>query len=123
VRNTGKKPAHNVRIGHAAFPPSYQIYPPVSHTVSRGQGNSAEIHIPVLVPNEQITISYLYFPPLLWNEVAAYAKCDEGMAKELNVIPSAQLSKPIIAILWAFMFVGASTCTYWAFTLINHLVQ
>ena len=123
VRNAGKKSAHNVRVGHAFLPASYQIHPPVSHTVVSGQGGSAEIVIPVLVPNEQISISYLYFPPLVWNQIAAYTKSDEGMAKQIDVIPSPILSKPIITLLWALIFVGASTCTYWAFHVISNLLR
>lgn len=122
VRNACKKAAHNVRIGHMFLPQSYQIHPPVSHTISHGQGDSAEIVIPVLVPGEQITISYLYFPPILWNQIGAYTKSDEGMAKEITVIPSIQYSKPFVAVLWALLFVGATTCTYWAFIALSYLL-
>lgn len=60
IRNIGKKSAHNVSIGHAYFPPSYQMFPPLNHEIRSGPSGAAEILIPVLVPNEQVSISYLY---------------------------------------------------------------
>ncbi|MXS79331.1 hypothetical protein ABF86_00760 [Nitrosomonas sp. GH22] len=90
IRNAGKRTAHNVRIGHVVFPASYQIYPSVTHKVGHSPSGSAEIVIPTLVSNEQVTLSYLYFPPLFWNQINSYTKSDEGMAKVINVIPSPQ---------------------------------
>ena len=63
VRNAGRLAANNVRIGHNILPEHFQLYPAIAHTVERNPGNIAEIIIPKLVPDEQITISYLYFPP------------------------------------------------------------
>ena len=118
VRNAGKKSAHNVRIDHAVFPLSYRVMPPVNHTVTRGQGDSAEICIPVLVPNEQVTVSYLYFPPLTWDQVNGWVKSDEGMARAIYVIPSIPPPRPVMWLLWALTFVGASTVMYWALRLL-----
>jgi hypothetical protein len=112
VRNAGKKTAHNVRIGHN-FLPAFQIYPQLSHEVVRGAGNSAEIIIPTLVPGEQISISYLYFPPDLWSQVHSYCKSDEMTAKYINVIPAAQLNKFQLSLTWMLLFVGATTLVYW----------
>lgn len=108
VRNVGKKTAHNVRIGHANFPFSYTIHPPMNHRLDRF-GPAAEIVLPTLVPQEEISISYLYFPPLLWSNVVGPLKCDEGMAKALKVIPAAPLPRPVLFGLWGLAFVGAST--------------
>lgn len=123
VKNTGKKTAHNVRIDHAVFPPSYVLTPPISHVVSRGQGESAEICIPVLVPGEQVTISYLYAPPLTWNVINGWVKSDEGMARSISVIPSSPPPKPVIFILWALTFLGASTLVYWVLRSLPHLLS
>ena len=116
VRNAGKKAAHDVRIGHFVLP-SFQISPPVSHTVIPGANNSAEILIPTLVPNDQVSIAYLYFPPVVWSQINAYAKSDEGHAKIINVIPTPQPSKVVLFFFWALVFLGASTAIYWAFML------
>ena len=113
VRNAGKKTAHNVRIGHN-FLPAFQIYPQLAHEVVRGPNNSAEIIIPTLVPGEQINISYLYFPPEVWGQVHSYCKSDEMTAKYINVIPAAQLNKLQLSVIWALLFVGATTLVYWA---------
>lgn len=113
VMNRGKKTAHNVRIDHAVFPGSHVLVPPVNHSVTHGPGGSAEILIPTLVPNEQVSISYLYFPPLTWNQINGWVKCDEGMAKAIQVIPSTPPPKPLIWLAWTLAFVGASTVVYW----------
>src|SRR5690606_934747 len=76
LRNAGKRTAYNVRIGHVVATASYQMYPSVSHKVEQGPNGSSEIVIPTLVPNEQITLSYLYFAPLYWNQVNSYTKSD-----------------------------------------------
>lgn len=114
VRNAGKKAAHNIRIGHNFLPKSFQIYPPVSHTTLPGPNGSAEILIPALVPNEQVSISYLYFPPMTFGQINAYTKSDEGLAQIINAIPTPQPSKLVVAVLWVLLFIGASTVAYWA---------
>lgn len=122
VRNTGKKTAHNVRIGHYHLPPSYQIFPPVTHEVVKGPNESAEIVVPTLVPNEQVSISYLYFHPLYWNNINSYAKSDECLAKPINVIPSPQPKKALLYLIWLLVFVGASVLLYWLFLLVAWLL-
>lgn len=123
VMNTGKKTAHNVRIDHAIFPGSYVVNPPVNHTVTHGQGDSAEILIPTLVPKEQISVSYLYFPPLTWNQIVGWVKCDEGMAKAIQVIPSTPPPKPLQWFLWTMVFVGASTIVYWLLKALPYVLR
>lgn len=122
IRNAGKRTAHDVRIGHVVFPASYQIYPSVTHKVERGTNGSAEIVIPTLVPNEQVTLSYLYFPPLFWNQINSYTKSNEGMAKVINVIPSPQWPQWRINLLWGLVFIGASTVLYWIFLTLYYWV-
>lgn len=122
VRNAGRKTANQVRIGHHIFPENYQIYPCVPHTVERTQGEAAEIVIPQLVPGEQVTVSYLYFPPLLWSQIHAYTKSDEGYAKILNVLPTPQLPKWLIAAIWSLIFVGVVSLLYLAIGLVRWLI-
>lgn len=115
VRNTGKKTAQNVRIGHSLLPPSYQIFPPVTYNVVNVPNGAAEILIPTLVPNEQVSISYLYFPPVTWNQINSYIKSDECLAKVIKVIASPQVHKAVAFLFWLLAFVGASTLIYWLF--------
>src|SRR5690242_3326363 len=88
VRNVGTVAANNVRIGHSILPDNFQLYPSISHTVERDGGRIAEIIIPTLVPDEQVTISYLYVPPLIWNQLRAYRTSDGGFGKVFHVLPT-----------------------------------
>jgi len=122
VQNAGRMAATNVRIGHLQLPENYQIYPAVEHSVVRAPSGTAEIVIPKLVPSEQVTIYYLYFPPLLWNQIHSYAKSDEGLAKVLNVIPTPQPSKWLVMTAAILMFVGAVALLYQLVDLLRRLV-
>ena len=113
VRNTGRKSATNVRLTHAVLPINITVYPPVHYLIERNPEGAGEIVIPVLVPKEQVTISYLYFPPLLWSQINVNTKSDEGFAKIMSVIPVPQPNKAVIAGVWALVFVGASFLFYW----------
>lgn len=113
VRNTGRKAATNVRLTHAYLPPDITVHPPVQYSILRNPEGSAEIIFPILVPKEQVTVSYLYFPPLLWSQINSHAKSDEGFAKIINVIPMPQPNKGVIFGIWALTFIGASFLFYW----------
>ncbi|QBC45230.1 hypothetical protein [Iodobacter fluviatilis] len=118
VRNAGRRPATNVRLGHHALPPNVRVEPQVQYSIERNPDGAAEIVFPTLVPKEQVTISYLYYPPLTWNQVNAYAKSDEGFAKVISVIPMVQPPREVIWVFWALAFVGASFLTYWLVKLV-----
>ena len=123
VRNVGKRTATNVRIGHNNLPPSFQVFPPIPYTVTKGHKDSAEILIPTMVPDEQISVSYLYFPGLTWHNVNSYTKADHGFAEIINNIPSKGPSKILVSLFWGFAFLGASTVLYtlarWAIHLVS----
>jgi len=112
VRNTGKKTAHNVRIGHQSLP-DFQIHPSLIHEVNKRPDNSGEIIIPTLVPGEQVTIGYLYFPPQTYQQINTYCKSDEVAAKFLNVQPMVPFSPIQAYSFWGLVFIGASTILYW----------
>ena len=112
VRNAGKVAANNVRVGHNVLPNTFNLYPAVPHTVQRPPGGIAEIVLPKLVPGEQITISYLYAPPLVWSQIHAYTKSDEAFAKILTVLPTPQLSKWKIRGIWTLIFIGVASLIY-----------
>jgi hypothetical protein len=123
IRNSGRVAANNIRIGHFVLPDNYQLVPSVPHEVVRTENGGAEIVIPKLVPGEQITISYLYFPPLLWSQIHAYTKSDEGYAKTVTVLPTPQYPKWITNCLWILIFIGASTLLYLVVELILRITQ
>ena len=61
VRNAGRKAATNVRLAHAVLPPNITVYPPINYLIERNPEGAGEIVFPILVPKEQVTVSYLYF--------------------------------------------------------------
>lgn len=122
VRNAGRKAAHNVRLVHNVLPSNINIYPPVQYFIEHNPEGSGEIVIPALVPKEQVTISYLYFPPLTWDKINILTKSDEGLAKIINVIPVPQLSKWLTFLIWFLMFIGASFLLYWLMRLITYII-
>lgn len=116
VANHGKLACNNVRLGHNILP-DFQINPPIRHSVEEVKGGK-EILIPILVPSEQVTISYLYFPPLTWNHVNSYTKSDEGLAKIINVLPTLQMPRWMKRVVWSLVAVGAGTIVYLLVSLI-----
>lgn len=123
IKNIGKKTANNVRIDHEYFPESYHVFPPINHVVTKREGGSAEILIPTLVPDEDVQISYLYFPPILWTTVNAYVKCDEGKALTMNVDIYKPKSKILTTIMNIFSFIGATVFVYYVFLFLVNFIS
>ena len=115
LKNSGRKAAHNVRISHITLP-NYNVFPQVNFSVEELPGGASDIIIPTLVPGEQITVSYLYYPPTTWRDINGPVKSDEGFAKVLNVLPMVQYPKWFNAIMAALILVGLSTLVYLIFT-------
>ena len=111
VRNAGRRPAHNVRLGHQYLPPNVRIFPEIEHM----RNAADEIVFPTLVPGEQVTVGYLYHPPVVWTQINGQIKSDDGMAKILNVLPTPQLPTWIIRSVWFLMSVGVITLVYLAY--------
>lgn len=113
VRNAGRKAAQNVRLLHHLLPQNITVYPQIKHEVERNADGSGEIVFPVLVPKEQVTVSYLYFPPVLWSHINSSTKSNDGFAKIINVVPTPRPPKVVLGLVWLLMFVGASFIFYW----------
>ncbi len=111
LKNNGRSPAHNVRITHTILP-SFNVHPGVVFTRETLPSGEVDIVIPVLVPHQEITISYLYHPPTTWNQINGHIKSDEGMAKVLTVLPMIQYPKWANAIVGSLMFVGLMALLY-----------
>jgi hypothetical protein len=118
VRNAGKLPAHNVRLGHNALPELFSVFPPCAYEI-----HEAEICVPLLTPGDQLSISYLYTPPLTWNETNTYVKCDEGIARVLNVLPTPQQPRWVIRIMIVVLFVGVVTIGYLLAKAVPHIIK
>ena len=111
LKNSGRLPARNVRISHANLP-NFNVFPQVNLTTENLPDGGSDIVIPTLVPGQQITISYLYFPPTTWQDINVSVRSDEGFAKVLNVLPMVQYPKWFNAIAAGFMLIGLSTLLY-----------
>lgn len=118
LRNAGRKTANNVRLGHNILP-DFQIFPDIEYTVRDLPGGAKEILIPTLVPKKQITISYLYFPPLTWDQINTHLESDEGPVKVLNVLPTIQFPKWLITVLWILIGYGVIGVLYTIYELIR----
>ncbi|NOK48312.1 hypothetical protein GTH10_13200 [Burkholderia thailandensis] len=122
VRNTGKKTAFNVRLGHNLRIAHYVIEPPIQHESKVSDTGGWEILVPALVPNEQIMVSYLYFPPLTWHQINSYTKSDEGIARYLNVFPTPQPPKWVVAGFVGVFYIGVLAISLAAVTGVQWIV-
>jgi hypothetical protein len=121
VANHGKLACNNVRLGHF-FLPDFQINPPIKHSVEEISGGK-EIVFPILIPGEQVTVSYLYFPPVTWDKINSSTKCDEGFAKIINVLPTLQMPRWMKRTVWSLVAIGVATVIYLLVCLINWWVK
>ena len=90
MKNIGKRTATDVRVRHNILPDNFRIFPLIEHRVDRLAGGGVEIVFPNLVPNEQVFISYLYLPPLVFSNIHAGIRHSEGFATEVMALPTPQ---------------------------------
>ena len=114
LRNTGRRSATNVRLHHASLP-NFNIWPVVVHNVETLPGGSQDIVIPTLIPGEEITVSYLYFPPLIAGQVNAGIKCDQGFANQITVLLQRQYPRWFNRTVIVLFLVGVVTVCYLAY--------
>ena len=112
LRNAGRRPAANVRLTHATLP-LFSIWPPILYNVEALPNGSNDIVIPTLVPGEQITIHYLYFPPTTVDQIHQGIKCDQGFAQPIPVLLQRQYRRWFSNLLRVILLIGLGTITYW----------
>jgi hypothetical protein len=103
LRNNGGKAARHVRLGHTQ-PIAFSVNPPTNYEVI-----GTETHIPTLAPDEQLTITYVYFPPLTVHQVHTYLKTDEALIRGVNYAPSPVVPRWKRWLAIALLLVGAAT--------------
>jgi len=118
LRNAGNKTAKNIRIGHTVLP-DFQVFPDIQYSVETLPGGHKEIRFDQLIPKKQITITYLYFAPLTWEQVNTHLETEDGPIKVLNVLPTIQLSKSVVSLLWALIGIGLVTLLYLLFVFVG----
>jgi hypothetical protein len=96
IRNVSRKVATNVRLHHNGKVPDVTIYPPIAYHRETLTGGTEDIVIPSLPPEKEITVSYLYFPPLIYDQIHAGIDCDQGIAQAIPVLLQRQLPAWII---------------------------
>ncbi|MBI5783524.1 MAG: hypothetical protein HZA69_07265 [Gammaproteobacteria bacterium] len=111
LRNAGRRSATNVRLHHTVLP-DFNIWPTVVHHVDTLPNGSRDIVIPTLVPGEEITISYLYFPPVTVNQVNAGIKCDQGFAQPITVLLQRQYPRWLNRTTGILMIAGLVAIVY-----------
>ena len=117
IRNAGRATAHNVRVPHWGLlegnvpPISVSVFPPVTTTREVTEGRETLV-IPVLAPGQQVTLSYLYFPPITFNVIHIPISSDEVMARQLNVLPTPQPPRWWVLTRWALVLIGVAAVLY-----------
>lgn len=122
LRNTGSKSATNIRIHHNTLP-DFNIWPTIVHTIETLPDGTKDIVIPMLVPGEQITISYLYFHPITYDQINAGIKSDQGFSQQIAVLLQRQYSRWISLLVGTLMVVGLVAILYALYTGISAAVQ
>jgi hypothetical protein len=97
------------------------VFPPTTTKREEVDGRVV-IVIPTLPPRMQVTLSYLYFPPITFNAINLLISSDEGAARVLNVLPTPQPPRWLRVILWLLIVVGAAAILYGAFELLRHVL-
>lgn len=111
LRNVGKKPARGVRMQHHVLP-DFHVFPPIQYTQEHNPAGANDIVFPTLLPGEQVTVSYLYFPPLKAGEVHAGIKFEEGFAQSVPVQLQRQLPRWANLLAVGLQVVGLVACFY-----------
>jgi len=121
IRNAGRKSAKNVHVTHN-YLPDFNVYPDVQYETNDLPGGGKELVFPTLIPKEEINISYLYFPPVTYDQIVTHVKSDEGAAKIINVWQVPIMSKKVRGLLWFLMVVGSVSTVYILYVLIKYVI-
>ena len=111
LHNAGRRGATNVRLHHLLLP-DFNIRPSIVHHVEDLPDGTKDIVIPTLVPGEEITISYLYWPPTTVTDINAGIKGDQGFAQAVPVLLQRQYPDWISFLVVSLMFVGFVSIVY-----------
>lgn len=120
IKNTGRKAATNVRLGHN-FLPNVNVYPDVAYEIRDLPGGGKEMVFPTLVPRKEVNVNYLYFAPDTWERVNTHVESDDGPAKVVTVLLQPQPKPWLLRLVWTLIVIGAITCCYLFFTAIRSL--
>lgn len=117
-RNAGRQAATNIRLHHLNLP-LFSIWPQVPHTVETLPNNTQDIVIPVLIPREQLTISYLYAPTLTFDQVNQGTKSDQGFAHWFPVNVQRQFPRWFNNVARVILLTGVGTVAYFLYRIVR----
>ncbi len=113
IRNIGRAAANNVRVGHYVWPAYYDVQPPIQHRVEDVPNSSSkEIVINKMVPRDEVHISYIYYPPLTWQQIHSSVKSDEGQATGWRVALQRVFPKWFNVQATVFYLIGVAAVAY-----------
>lgn len=118
IKNTGRKAATNVRLGHN-FLPNVNVYPDVHYEIKDLPAGGKEIVFPTVVPKKEISVNYLYFAPDTWERINTHIESDDGPAKVVTVLLQPQPNRLLVKLLWTLIVIGVITCCYLFFVTIR----
>jgi hypothetical protein len=95
------------------------IHPPIPFMVQALPNNTEEILFEKLPTEFLVTVSYLYFPPITFNQINAQIYSDEGPARVINVLPQEQYPRWLLTILWVLVGIGVIAVLYGPLTLLR----
>lgn len=121
IANTGRRPATNIRVSHARLP-NFYVFPEVPHHVDTLPGGQQDIVLDALIPGQQVTISYLYLPPLLAGGVNTTVRSDQGFAQIVPMRLSRQPHAWLRRISMAFFALGVSTALYLVYSALTRFL-
>ena len=122
IRNNGKKAAKNVRLGHN-FLPSINVHPDTEYSIKDLPGGGKEIFFPTLIPKKEVTISYIYFPPVTWNNINTHIESDEGPAKNVTGLLQTQPKPIVLKAFWVLVIIGIVATLYVAVEIVKWLIK
>ena len=112
IKNVSKKPATDIRVRHNYLPKDFYVFPVVQYQVQKAPRGGAEIVFPTLVPNEQVSISYLYFPPVVYSQIHGTIRHTDGFATEVTALPTPQYPTWVLRGAKVLMILGIAAFLY-----------
>jgi hypothetical protein len=126
INNAGRLPAQNVHVPHRMLLNANNIhvstYPAIHYEIKPLKNNTEEIFFPTMPAKFQVTIFYLYFPPILFNQIHAPIYFDQGTAREIRVMPQQQFPRWVLFMLWGLVIIGAGTIGAWLWELAHRVI-
>ena len=120
IRNNGNRTATNVRIIHNVLP-DFTIYPETDYEVNELPSGGKELVIPRIIPKKEYTISYLYFPPIKFDQINSSIESDTSSAKMINVRLQQIVPQWILFLFTSFLILGFIAFIYIVYEVVRRI--